>query len=134
MFCALLGLAGCGTLDAHSDGSGALEASALVRPGRQQHARVVLNRLNGRELGLFDESARVAPGPLRVEVLAVFERAGRRRVSHEVVQFEALAGHDYTVRADWYVHGPRLRVTDGDGQIVAESVKNVEKPPEVGAR
>ena len=134
MFCALLSLAGCGTLDAYPGGPRDPDASALVQAGHHEHARVVLSRVNGRDLGLLDERARVAPGPQRVEVLVVFERAARRRVSHEVVEFEALAGHDYTVHADWYVHGPRLRVTDDRGQIVAEAVTRVRKLPDVGAR
>ena len=129
--CALLSLAGCGTL--RTDAGESADA-ALLRAGSSEYARVVLNRVNGRDLGLFHERARVGPGPQRVEVLVVFERAGRRHVSAQAVEFEALAGGDYTIAADWHVNGPRLLVSDDTGQVVAEAATAVRKPPDVGAR
>jgi hypothetical protein len=117
LLCALCA-AGCA-----SSGSPRADAAlARIRPARELHRNVYLERVDGRPLGLLRESAALEPGRHVVVATVVWLDPERRVAATHALEFEAQAGRVYTVHGDWGAWGPRLWISDGrSAEPVAEA-------------
>ena len=135
VFCLLLLVApGCGTLRVY-DGP-RLEAArvALLKPATSTHAHIVIESVNGRALGPFRDRAEVLPGGLDITAVVILTH-GERTISHRHhFSFTAKAAQTYTLSADWFLYGPRIRVANDTGDYVAQAVSRPDKPPHVSSR
>ncbi len=119
--CAFLALS-CGTLRAYEGAPLPPDQVALLAPASGEPVRVLILSVDGHQPGVFDERVEVAAGEHRVEVLLLFRVRGHRFASRRQIRFAARAGAAYRVHGDWFLHGPRVRVTDAAGDLVAEAV------------
>lgn len=135
VFCLLLLVApGCGTLRAYDGPRLEPKRRAVLKPETSTHAHVVIEAVNGRGLGLLQDRAEVPPGELDVTAVVILTN-GERTISHRHhFSFTAEAGQTYTLSADWFLYGPRIRVSDDTGDYVASAVTRPDKLPHVSSR
>ena len=124
--CSLLALAACGTLKAYPGPQHSASSVALLKPELALGSHVVLQEVNGVSVHFWQDRAEVEPGPLQIRVMAVLTHSYRTLARRHELEFDAIAGNEYTFRADWFLYGPRIRVFDRDGQLVVEAL---EPPP-----
>ena len=120
--CLCVALSGCGTLKAYPGPRSEANSVALLKPALALSSHVVLEEVNGESVRFWQDRAEVKPGLQRVQALAVLTQAYRTVMRRHVLEFEAAAGHEYTLSADWYLYGPRIRVFDREGKLVAEAL------------
>jgi hypothetical protein len=132
--CLLLAVAGgCATLRTYDGPRLGPTEVAVLKPATSTHAHVVLEEINGRELGLLQDRAEVLPGPLDIVAVVILTHGERTIARRHEFAFTAEAGETYTLSADWFLYGPRIRVADENGDYVAQAVTRPDLP-HVGAR
>lgn len=132
---ALAGGAGCATLQAYSGAPRADSEVALLVPATSSAAHLLIERVNGRRVGLFQDRVEVLPGEHVVLASVVVEHAMRSVVGTHRLRFVAEPGHHYELRGDWHMYGPRIWIQDlASGARVAEAVTRPPRLPPVGAR
>lgn len=130
LFAALvpLWMTGCGTLRTYPGPRLAAERVARIAPGPSDFAMVVIDSVNGLPLNLLQDRAEVLPGPQSLTTTIILDYAGRAYTAHQEVEFAAEPGREYTLQADWFLYGPRIRVEDERGELVGQSLT----PPKRG--
>ena len=125
---------GCGTLQAYPGPRRAPVEVALLKPAASNSAHVVLDAVNGHELGLLQDRVEVLPGVAHVRATVILEHGPRKITRSHEFSFEAKPGGEYTLSADWFLYGPRIRVADAQGIYVAEAVTRPDQLPHVSGR
>ncbi len=126
-------VSGCGTLQAYPGPKRARADVALLEPARTRSVHVLIETVNGYALGRFRDRIEILPGQQHVTANLVFEHPERTVTARRSLSFEARAARAYTLHADWFLYGPRLRIEDDLGTVVAEQVTPAGEPPSVGS-
>jgi len=129
----LAALSGCATLKTYPGDRLDRSEVAVVKPGVESEVHVVIESINGRSLGPLRDRAEVLPGRHVVDVLVILQ--GRSRTITRPMRFtlKAEAGREYTLRGDWFMYGPRIKIRDSEGELVAEAVTPPRRLHPVGA-
>lgn len=130
----LCGVSACGTLRTYPGPARSPENVARIRPAAVEGALVVIEAVNGKRLGPFRDRVEVLPGPQSLLAVVVIESGPRAYTAEQQLDFDAEAGREYRLVADWFLYGPRLRVEDERGEVVSESLTPPRREPSVTLR
>lgn len=127
-------LPACATMRSYGNAQRDPEDVAQLSPDFESKFVVQLNSVDGTSLRWYEASVELLPGRHSVSATAAAPMAYRHaRVTH-TLEFDAKAGHDYRVSADWHVYGLRLWIEEvSTGERVAEAVDSGPKRPPVSA-
>lgn len=125
---------GCGTLQAYPGPGRVRTEVALVSPAASNASHVVLDAVNGRELTWLQDRVEVLPGTVQVRATVILVHGPRKITRTHEFDFEAEPGGTYTLAADWFLYGPRIRVADRHGVYIAEAVTRPGRLPQVSGR